>query len=1299
MVKRVPIIILAIVLAVGLVPLPAAAEDAVDASGQTQQLEAGAYVEHEAIAYVIDGEDDGITPFSLGGDALSGAQDLMDVDGAAAEEALGEDAADQVAAPAARARTLTDSGASGRLVLVHDDSKTTEQLVADLQADPRVVFAEPNAIVEEEDSENDELRQEMGEILDQGFIEGSGQTDDEEAAGGETAFDSEGSEVKAASENAEDASGFGAPANDALPTTDEGEGGAATAELAADGTAQGPDTQASAHFGTDSRAAAPDLNDWVWGFSNDGSLGGVLREDAIDMRSSAWVAQDEGDLEPVLVAVIDSGVDASHPDLAPVMWNGGLTSGIKQKGGEDAHGFSVEPDADSTSNIVNYHGTHVAGTIGAEWNETGVSGIAPNVQIMSVRHDDTLEGLLRCLDYVSRARDAGVNVRITSNSWGLGQVASRAVDLAVTELGQKGVASIFGSGNAASDLDVTSSTLTTLADNPYAVGVDSLDPDGSLSLFSQYGETSTDVMAPGAVILSTDSQTKQSYLGEADDGAVFYESFDDESGGTANGHQKMTFSLMDGSQGQVVTGKRAFDGDGSYELPYAGTQQTAPYCSSPIDLSSVAEKPRYLSLRYLFDAGDTGATGQINVAVRLADGSWAQLLPQGTFGEGESWGGCCFDLSTGYTVVDGQLAPLAISAAMIDWKNFQLQLIGAVVDFSMVGGVGVTSGAPVPATIVLDSIGLGNDLVPYAYRQGTSMACPAVSGAAAVIAGTGDADVAGSSPESQAKSAEKLAALVRAYAQPVARYDGLCSTGGFATVDGTGALGPAITQTIDDGSQLKVRGYFLSETATVKLDGMDARVTGATDLGDGESELVVAKPDSFAGGEVTVRVDLNGKHSCQRANLGQAAQASYYDQTNLPVPDELESWGGWQLVGYAGSVFCVPRTLLFDVTTTYDHILRYDPAVKTWERVALPTADELKAAGLGAVIDVTAVAFNGDLAVLLGDSSGRSALFSYSQQRVLDKENPWSSMGFGYTLSFNEPFTSTLASDGSALYLFGGFIGDMGDNQSAVPYIYRIDLAQKSLAVVGRLSLARMHPNVAFRDGAFAVAGGVVPGSQMGGVSGADLVRWADTGQGTSMLMGTAIDFSSLIGQDTGQLVMGAGATERGFVFVGPQSSTRAGDTYTLTLRDGALAQFGQRASQQTLLTPAALAYDGMLYVLATAETEPRYLFSATSVSTVAQPGDFVPKEDSSTEEEGGKGETGEEATGETDGPPAGDPQEDSESGQINPLPADEVDADQSLKDLAATGDSAAALVLGAVATAALAAAAVAGAARRKERR
>lgn len=1231
MLRKLVSVLSAAALACGLMPVAAGAEEPTE-DAPSLQLEAGTYVEHEAIAYVVDGAANGIMPFSLGGDILSGAQDLMTIDAGAAEEALGVDAdgadADEAAAVSALSRTRSNAAAdaaeTGRLVLVRDDSKTVEELVAALEDDPRVVFAEPNYLVESEDEGDDaaaatqvptDASDTSADLADaNGTGDGGAEDGSADAASGSE-------EADASARNGDGGSDDGASGIDSQT------GSAADA---------GSGSDANAAFGQDPSASVEDLTSLQWGFSNDGSMDGISSDEAVDMSYDDWNDAEAADLKDVVVAVIDSGVDASNPDLESVMWDDGDTIAALFALGGDEHGLSTASGTTSTTGLVNYHGTHVAGIIAADWDGQGISGMAPNVQIMSLRHFDTLSSLLACLNYAKVACDEGVNVRVANNSWGLGQCASRSIDLAVTELGERGVASVFGSGNSTADNDAASSLSTTLADNPYVVVVDAIEPSGEVAGYSQYGQTTTDVMAPGSVILSTwatgenngqGSAEGQKYLGEADSDPVLYESFDGESSfddavaledGTkpVQGERALSFFAYGSSGTGELVGEAkegtSFVGAAAYAIPYDPAQGSGSLYQTVVtnvaDLSQVADKPRYLSMRYSFRDAEGLQDGQlpygqVAIAVKLKQDSgytWAQLVAQGASGVVD-WQGSYYDLGGTAIAVDGngQQAQIQLTADMIDWEHFQLQITFMVVPVSTTGGVQTPEQTPVPCTILLDSIGLGSDVVPYQYEQGTSMATPAVTGAAAIIAGEGLADVEGDA----AKSAEKLAALVRGAAQPDERYEGLCSTGGYATVDGADNPGPAITKVVDEGETIEVQGYFMSKNVQVQLDGMSAQVTSWVDLGDGKAELTVVKPDAFAGGQVTVLVTEDGKQSNQRADLGQSTSATYYDQTSLPVPAELSEWGAWELVGFNGDLYCLPRTTMVESNEDgFEFMLRYDPATQEWAHVELPSADALVQAGLASasVVDVTATTFDGDLVAMLSDAGGEGVLFRYMAQGA------WEPLGYGTSVSWQTPGFGTLGSDGEALYLFGGVMGDMA--QGAVqeyPYIFRLDADAQSMTPIGRLATARIRPQVSYGNGAFAVSGGigVSMAVQMGGLAGAEMVTWG-TDQDGPALLGSSLDLAQFSTQ-TGQLSYASGATADGFMLAGAANDANTADTYELGL-DGSLSAYGKRASEQTLLAPAATAYDGWFYVLAASENEPYRVFSATRVDTAPQPGDYV---------------------------------------------------------------------------------------------
>lgn len=1230
MAKRISTFFLAVVLAVGLLPLPAMAEEA--AARPEIRLEPGTYVEHEAIAYVVDGGARART-FSLGGDLIDNAQTLMEVDVDAAEEALGDEVGAGETAPAGRARMLSLDGASGetagRLVLVRDESKTTEELIAALQADDRVVFAEPNGYVESFDAEPDGGMEDgvdayagdAGSAMDPGdeglSTEGSGgdvvdgdaapgEADDETAAEG--AFGA--NESAAASDNVGGQTESAGDATDAEPTV----------------------------FGSDKDEPASDLTAFQWGMSNNGSMAGVSAEDAIDIEYSGWNdAAAAGDLEEVVVAVIDSGVDETNPDLAGVLWDEGEEYPELTVLGGDAHGFSTVPDTTSTSPISaeQSHGTHVAGIIAAEWNNEGTSGVAPNAKIMSVRSEvDAASDMLRCINYVTEAAKAGVNVRVANCSWGMGSNASRAFDVAFTQMGKAGVMAVFASGNSDSDMDATLNTISTLRDNPYVVVTDSIDASGELSMFSCYGQATTDVVAPGSTILSTWPTSDPQYLGEEDDAAALYESFDgethvadgvlDEGSPVAGGNAVLSFRYPSGESASVVPDEKRFDGDASLELSYnaeeaisLGAGGLMAVRSNELDLSDLPEKPRYFSIRMTSECANGGSGyPQVMVSVNTTDGSQsAPLSVVSEFGiGGDSW--------TGYFVELPENTDFENFGITISYLNLQISVLGGQRQAQVADG-----------TIYIDSIGLGSDLVPYKYSQGTSMAAPSVTGAAAVIAGMHSED-----------SAAQLAAYVKGAAAGDA-YEESCSTGGYATVDGAANPSPVPVEAevAEDGATVTVRGYFVPDDVQVSIGGTSCAVVSRDStvggLGDSAlTELTVQAPEGFAGGEQWVELagsNGNGRMLVQFETIEQEdptePQVTYYDEMNLPVPDELDDWGGWQLIGFAGDVYALPQENEMNYTAEHGFMMKYDPQLQEWSRVAVPSSEQLAAAGVRNVTSMAGTTYQGSLIVQITSNAHTEGSEFYTAGSFwrYTVEGTWEHIPVpsldGETLSL-----SALGSDGDSLYVFGGkgsygYSGESGDAGGEVKTVFRVDLEAGTAVEVGEMVRERHNAHVAYHDGVFLVSGGQNTSAQEASSMGVERLRVlseaetlpSPTGEMTEYPAGSlvngAVRMSSLV-TETGELAFSPAAVADGFMIVGARCDEDKGvaDTYTVSVEDGALPQtYGKLASDQRLLAPAALAYDGKLYVLAATTSAPYRVFSATAVETVAQPGDYAgPRDD-----------------------------------------------------------------------------------------
>src|SRR5205807_512191 len=246
-----------------------------------------------------------------------------------------------------------------------------------------------------------------------------------------------------------------------------------------------------------------------WGLFNSGQNSGKAGADISAMR--AWAATKGSD--QVVVAVLDSGVDYSHPDLVKNIWtrppiikayqDDDLTSDGPL---DDVHGFNVVDDNGDPMDD-NGHGTHCAGIIGAEGgNGVGIAGVNWNVKIMPLRFMDgdgagTTKDAIEAINYVIDRKRAGVNVRIISASWG-STTRSRALEDVIRKAYDEGILFVAAAGNANSDNDQTPHYPASY-NLGNVVSVAALNRKDELASFSNYGAMTVHVAAPGEEILST----------------------------------------------------------------------------------------------------------------------------------------------------------------------------------------------------------------------------------------------------------------------------------------------------------------------------------------------------------------------------------------------------------------------------------------------------------------------------------------------------------------------------------------------------------------------------------------------------------------------------------------------------------------------------------------------------------------------------------------------------------------------------------------------------------------------------
>lgn len=215
--------------------------------------------------------------------------------------------------------------------------------------------------------------------------------------------------------------------------------------------------------------------------------------------------------EGVVVAVIDTGLDLDHPDIAANVWtNPGEIPGNGVD--DDANGFIddvtgwdfVSDDADPADG--HGHGTHVSGTIAARANNgEGIAGVAPFARIMPLKglSDAGSGGSADLAAAIEYATAQGAD--ITSNSWG-GFVIDPVIAAAFEVAEASGVLNIAAAGNDGSP------RLLQPAHLPTVMAVAAVDHEQVFASFTNYG-LGTELAAPGVRVLSLSANDHDSLLG------------------------------------------------------------------------------------------------------------------------------------------------------------------------------------------------------------------------------------------------------------------------------------------------------------------------------------------------------------------------------------------------------------------------------------------------------------------------------------------------------------------------------------------------------------------------------------------------------------------------------------------------------------------------------------------------------------------------------------------------------------------------------------------------------------------
>ena len=958
------------------------------------------------------------------------------------------------------------------------------------------------------------------------------------------------------------------------------------------------DTPTADDIPAEGASFARDMTSLQWSNSADTSLHGAGASGNYSMNVPGWPDGSNMDHQ-IIVAVIDDAVDFTNPDLAEKAYV--FSPEQQAELGCDVHGYNATWESDG---ILQYydghdHGTHVAGIIAASWDGHGISGVGSDVRIVSVQNnsEDGLTSLinnLRAMDFIKRAKASGADIRICNCSWQVLQ-NSKALDAAVTELGESGIVTLFAAGNDAQDLNAIQHIQSTLADNPYAIIVASTDVAGNLSDFSCYGNGVVTLAAPGTDILST--VRTENYIPMMANENTFYEDFED--GFAALQIYQIdpeTGEKINGTEGQIVNAKEAmgFEGTQVLKVPvdhqYSTESWIGDLCVFRIDFSGVEglKIDPADSFGFVFGGMDEVCLMQVSDYEMASFGQWSHK---------GGWGIAGVPLDDEAIVVEqGPSLTLLVEANLVD-------------------------------EIYFDTVGMGCEKYPYGFKSGTSMACPAASGAAAVLASRHYDELTSGDGE----SAKKLAAYVRSSVRPVPALDGKVSTGGIIDLavdeeasDPADQPAPDITDVSVSGTEVTLTGTGFGSaggSVTVKkyMIGQPSAEVGSEADEWNDTSVTLSLDEEFKG---IIEVELTAANGKKDTFVKFISKSSNLFEKDLNInsdigepftfdaPEDADmdavQMGDAESTGIMmpldGKIYYMPVIEEVEKKSAYRSLYCYDPAADSWS--TCPSYPEW-------VSLVSGAAYDGKLyvkgLVMFTDESGNIPYSSdygweppeicvYSYTPGDDSWQPCSADEVWYGL--------TLFSTDEGLMLAGEFFGETEYENDYGHYVFRkYDPSSGAGEFLGALAVKVANPVITYAFGHVCMCNntGDVLYISSGNLSEGEFVKvdtpLLDPNRNPDAFPESNTTKFSIAG-DENQLVV---------IFSDIINGTGA-DTFILQDGESKFTPYEKRVSDAALFGPSAAIMDGRLYVLSSSIFEPdKRLFRTTLLTESEEEEEDVP--------------------------------------------------------------------------------------------
>ena len=1182
---------------------------------------------------------------SLPDEALDGAQELA---------ALSDDDSDgDVAVQAADVDVYA--------LLVQKDGVSTEQILRELANDPRVLTAEPNYVNKIADDDSDALASSTPKT---DATDGS----DEQAAGTSTTEDETAATASASASVDGNATG-----DDDGGNADKG-GTAGTGE--ADGS--GDDTKSTAE------GVTPDANETVtgkdvgdgtpfqWAYNSTTGNAGDIHKSAFTTKLENWNnAQMVNSAE--VIAIVDTGIDADHPDLKGVMHD---MSAYMSKIGGGKYGYGATGDDETDSSDVHLHGTHVAGMAAAQWNGFGVSGAANGAKLISVRvgteYGSVSESaILKGYAYIERALDAGVNIRAINDSWGA-PYGTYAICLAMEAVGRKGAISIVSAGNDSDNIDESTVSSRYFSNSDYAVIVDSAAMDGTRSAFSNYGKTSTDVFAPGSHILSTIPSNKQIFVPEMTgrkNNAVYY-TFDNEDTKKVTAYAGTSVAGDATEVGSTKTSAAGYDASGVFELTANDLKKCLDSTEAYYDVSLKVP----VDGESLNELSNIGATLACATKDEVTLSLWMTVEAQDASGKATA-----VDMNNAVTT--GGLNPNEWVSVNMNVASVLQQEVGEGAKLSVYTDTDGTRYIVlhmrlVPydveqvknTSLLIDCMGAGNKVVSYAYLDGTSMAAPCVTGLASVaacqMAGYKDHDAA---------SAAALAQTIKA---SVDTFDGQfkeeCTSGGMidaSKIASVAAREPVIDAATlvepekdGDDSFVTITGAnFGTEQGKVTFGGKSAKVKSWSD-----TKIQIVCPSGLLSGRIECEVTTAAGKSCSHAetyrftkNVSDAEVPTFEEKIELPDAFNTSTVYN-EMIALDGSIYVFiaeeynPDTVtaqnVNNMEAIYKNVWRYDIEAGTWSQAqSLPAR----------VGNVSATLWNGKLLVMgAGESDCAGGLTAKKLFSLDPATGKWTDLS-DKVAADDVPCQASIVNVGDRLLLIGGStLVDNDDGSKSIKdlgadNIRSFDLETGAVKVLGtglrrsNLGQEHLYANIqtALCGNKLYVFGGAMRSGAVCGQDVIECITLADDGSIKVEKIADSNDHKSDVlpkASSYDAANYGVAAIKDGVVIAGRRTAEGYDATEsaighlqddTFLLKNGAsrFESVGKRVYTTNVTYSRALAYRGKLYVIGhDFENSAEPIMRATAVETLEVPGDVVRKKDDEKKDDEKKDETKKDEEGDT---------------------------------------------------------------------